>query len=367
MSSPGPTPARRYPTLDVLRLVAIGMTVLVHMPSLRQSNWLLRPFNHSFWLGVDLFMLISGWLVGSQLLREAQGGPINARRFYIRRWFRTLPPYYVVLAVVLFMGPKSAPSPLTTLSHFAFLQTYFPPNLYGVSWSLCVEEHFYLLLPVLVALLMRRPTLPRLLGLIAAQELVALVARGLAYGPNASQPYATHVRSDGLFLGLFFAWMHLARPQLWEKIGRFTTPLFIAGTVSTLLLMTTGAPSTWSYVALPTIGTWSLALIFLPCVHDASPLSRITFPGLMYLGELTYSAYLIHAAIPEGWVHAFRGASVGVPGLAWRGLLVVGLSVALHHTVERPALRLRQRLMRASPIATHAQKVDVAAADQTGA
>ncbi|HXK20103.1 MAG TPA: acyltransferase, partial [Polyangiaceae bacterium] len=165
-----------YPTLDVLRIVAITMTMLAHASGLVDRLAPLRPFKSGLWLGVDLFMLISGWLLGGQLLRDAARGTFDPRRFYVKRWLRTLPPYYFMLLILYFFGAPHvggldgteyiiAPSRVdhlhsalpwsVVLTHLTFLQRYVPPNLYSVSWSLCVEEHFYLILPLIVVILAR--------------------------------------------------------------------------------------------------------------------------------------------------------------------------------------------------------------------
>src|SRR5262245_20657520 len=85
---------RSYPTLDLLRVIAVSMTLMIHAPSLTMRIPLVKHLTYGLWLGVDLFMLISGWLLGGQVLREARSGDFDVRRFYLKRWLRTLPPYY---------------------------------------------------------------------------------------------------------------------------------------------------------------------------------------------------------------------------------------------------------------------------------
>src|SRR6187402_739134 len=86
-----PSSPRRYPSLDLLRVVAIAMTILVHAPRLTARIPGGTAVHDGLWLGVDLFMLISGWLLGGQLLREASRGAVDPWRFYVKRWMRTLP------------------------------------------------------------------------------------------------------------------------------------------------------------------------------------------------------------------------------------------------------------------------------------
>lgn len=350
-ASPPQPPQRRYPSLDLLRLVAITLTILVHTPRLTSRVPGLHALHGGFWLGVDLFMLISGWLLGAQLLRGAAQGAIEPLRFYVKRWMRTLPPYLVMLGVLQLLGASMPWS--TLLAHATFLQMYFGNNQYLVSWSLCVEEHFYLLLPLLVLLTTRRPRLGTLIALVVGVEVVAIASRIVTFSPQQSVPYLTHMRWHGLFLGMAFAWIHLHRPALWKALGRWSTWLGLIGVGTTILVMLSipDGASRWLYIGAPTVGTWTLALAFLACVHDASPLSRISFPGLKYLGELTYAVYLTHDIWPRSVVDA-QGAPGSPLGFAWRLGLVLGSALLLHHLVEWPALRLREHLLerwRASP------------------
>jgi peptidoglycan/LPS O-acetylase OafA/YrhL len=342
----------RYPTLDLLRVVAIGMTLLVHLPHLTYRVALLRPFADGMWLGVDLFMLISGWLLGGQLLREAKDGPVRVGRFYAKRWMRTLPPYYAMLAILYFgHGPQfGGPQPWKVVAeHLTFLQVYGHCNEYLVSWSLCVEEHFYLVLPLVVGLLARRPSLGAILALIASQEALSVVARFATYSSATDIPFLSHMRCDGLFLGMLLAWINLNDPALWRAFGKYAGAIGVAGVVATVVVIASIAPrpSPWRYIGAPLVGTWTLMFLFLACVHERCRWSRVNFPGLKYMGELTYSIYLVHYVIPDAWIVALGTGRTkeAVVRLA----LVVGLSMALHHVVERPALRLREWVFRKAP------------------
>lgn len=343
---------RRYPTIDLLRLVAIAMTMLVHTPSLSRTVFFVRPFAGGLWLGVDLFMLISGWLLGGQLLRESEAGSISPCRFYVKRWLRTLPPYYFMLVVLYYGGWSEFAGPLPTsviLSHLTFLQGYATGNHYLVSWSLCVEEHFYLLLPLLIAVLARWPRLRVAIGIVVGAGLLSLTLRALVYfgDPSTSDtPKLSALRCDGLFIGLLLAWVNLKRPALWTALGRWTGVSLGLGTVATLFLMTKTSVdfrSAWLYVFMPTLGTWTLAMVFIACVHVDSFASRVDFRGLSYLGGLTYAMYLTHNVLPRAWVGGF-GAGSALAAL-WRMVLVVAVSVFIHHLVERPALALRKRVL----------------------
>lgn len=358
----------RYPALDLLRLVAITLTMMAHARGIAEHVFFLRPIRGGLWLGVDLFMLISGWLLGGQLLREASSGTFDQIRFYVKRWLRTLPPYYFMLVVLFFFGAPhvggvdgteyvidttksdffgSSLSWQVIVTHLTFLQRYVPPNLYGVSWSLCVEEHFYLLLPFVVMLLARWPRALAIVLMVLGLQALAIVCRSLTFTDLSWSPQQSHMRCDGLFLGLALAWLKLNRPLLWARLGRATPWLGSIGVAGTLLVMASipDVPSRWTYVGVPTAATWTLSLLLLAGVHDDSPLSRFNFPGLRYLGELTYAVYLVHNVLPRAWLGAHSGEA-GLRGFVLRIALVGVCSVLLHHVVERPALRLRDSLLR---------------------
>lgn len=346
-------PRREYPTLDLLRVLAVGCTILFHTPGVMQRVFFLRPFANGMWLGVDLFMLISGWLLGGQLLRDAARGSFDPKRFYVKRWLRTLPLYYVMLLVLYFGGyggdaEFAGPLPWkTVLVHVLFLQKYFGPNLYGVSWSLCVEEHFYLALPLIVLLLMRFPRLPVVLGLVFGMEAVSILCRVEAYSPLLGWiPQQTHMRCHGLFVGLALSWVHLHRRAYWARLGPIAEVLGLVGAVGTALVMASipAVASRWASIGVPTVGTWTLALLFVASVHERSRLARVSFPGLQYLGELTFAIYLVHHQIPRSWLGG-HASDAGMAGLGRHFALMIGLSVLLHHLVERPVLAFRGRLL----------------------
>ncbi|HTV23631.1 MAG TPA: acyltransferase [Polyangiaceae bacterium] len=343
--------ARRYPTLDLLRIGAAGMTVLLHAPSVSAELPLISSVQLGLNLGVDLFMLISGWLLGGQLIRASRDGELSAGRFYLKRWLRTLPPFYAVLLVLCFSGALSNAGGAEIASHFLFLQEYLAVQQYGVSWSLCVEEHFYLLLPLLVPFILRYGSARRLLLALVGVSLLELSVRTLVYEPGQHLPYLTHLRSEGLFLGLGLAYVAECRPLAWAWLGRWCHVFFILGVPATVLAMALSrtAPSLLFFTWLPTLGTWALALAFVASVHERSRLSRLELPGARYLGELTYSIYLVHTLVPPLLRHDALAPLGGSNAAALA--VTLALSVLLHHGVERPFLTLRTRLLTARPTA----------------
>ena len=341
---------RQYPALDLLRLVAIGMTLLVHAPNLSGRIPLLRNIQGGLFLGVDLFMLISGWLLGGQLIREHQAGNYDVRRFYLKRWMRTLPPYYATLILIWVLGRVNLlPRFEHAWTHFTFLQEYLGTQRFGVSWSLCVEEHFYLILPAIVPLLLRRGSAFRLAFLLLAISLFQVGIRLTVFHPGMDVPTITHLRSEGLFIGLGMAYLAHTAPECWAGLTKKCTWGFLLGGSLTLAVMlsATRSPGLWLYAFVPTLGTWTLALAFPAFISPFSKLSRIEFKGLPYLGELTYSVYLTHTLVTPLLANTL--ALGGALGLITRFLAMVVVSVSLHHLIERPAMFLRKKWLSLYP------------------
>lgn len=127
-------------------------------------------------------------------------------------------------------------------------------------------------------------------------------------------------------------------------MGPFGVAASLALFASIPYLTHPGEAFTWEWVWCPTLGTWTLALLFVACVHEDSAWSRRSFRGLQYMGELTFAIYLVHDAIPPSWIGE-KIRTGRVLAVARRLGLVLICSMLLHHAVERPFLRLRARLL----------------------
>ena len=132
-------------SLDCFRALAIILVFTGHSILSFGSPELLAPLQFGG-TGVDLFFVLSGWLIGNQLLIEKKRfGDIQITRFWIRRWMRTMPAYYAVLSVTILQLYLTKDNFTFPWPHIFFLQNYFGDlNVFFVSWSLSVEEQFYL-------------------------------------------------------------------------------------------------------------------------------------------------------------------------------------------------------------------------------
>ncbi|MCF5929871.1 acyltransferase, partial [Xanthomonas perforans] len=171
----------RYPALDLLRGIAIVWVMLFHsfvVGGLGPDwEWLSRYG----WMGVDLFFVLSGFLIGTQVLTPlSRGKPLDFADFYLRRAFRILPAFLVVLAIYMAWpgfreSPGLAPWWMFLTFTLNLFVDYAEQAAFSHAWSLCVEEHFYLVFPLLATLLLRRPSAARVVAVC-----VAVVVAGIA-------------------------------------------------------------------------------------------------------------------------------------------------------------------------------------------
>ncbi len=242
----------RLPGLDTLRALAVLIVVVFHLGGYLPPAF--QPIAAIGWMGVDLFFVLSGYLIGTQLLRPyLRGERPRLIAFYQRRAYRILPAYFAVLALYLAVPawrewPGLAPAWKFATFTENIAMHYPADRAFSHAWSLCVEEHFYLLLPWLVLLLMRRPSTSKTLALAAAVLLAGLWFRSFQVFHALRVPgltedqvdnlfmkhvyYPTWTRLDGLLCGVVLATVQLFRPHWWGRMVRRGNRLAAAGALS---------------------------------------------------------------------------------------------------------------------------------------
>jgi peptidoglycan/LPS O-acetylase OafA/YrhL len=359
----------RYPGLDTLRALAIVLVIMQHMPGALFPEWFLHV-KYSGWIGVDLFFVLSGYLIGSQLLRPyAQGMRPQVGKFYARRALRVLPAYLVVV-VLYFVLPIFREHPqivplwrfLTFTQNFGF--NVFATRAFSHAWSLCVEEHFYLALPLVVLLLLRRPSVRKSCG-FAIVLLAAGVALRFWLWSHYLKPayddgdqfailywkliyYPSYARLDGLIAGVALAATSIFRPDWWK---RFTShgnlllalgALILGGAVWFFQDMTSFAASV---VEFPILAA-GFGLMAASALSDNSILAKSRVPGATALATLAYSIYLTHKEVMHMDRELFGGhvQMNGAMGWAIYVSTILLAGAILYLSVERPFLILRERL-----------------------
>lgn len=359
MHTPVGTP--RLAGLDTLRAFAIALVLMSHYNGFVAQGSIFGFIGEVGWAGVDLFFVLSGYLIGNQLLAPAaRGESLALKTFFARRLLRTLPNYYVVLAVYLLLphSPIWGKTMAPVWRYLTFTQNF--GLRYGEtfthSWSLCIEEQFYLVLPLAVMALVGIRRSPRLLwcALIAAIG-AGIATRGINFmhGQEAfSAPayYSTFARFDELLPGVAIAMLKNFHPGLFERILKHGNALLAAG-IATAAAVLYGvrydAPNLFltstfgfSLVAI------SFALLTCAALGPRCILNRLRIPGASSLALWSYAVYLVHKPVfmalrPE---LKSRGIDPATP------LTVVAVMAAgvlggwiLYRLVETPFMRLRAR------------------------
>jgi peptidoglycan/LPS O-acetylase OafA/YrhL len=348
--------------LDLLRIFASLSIITFHgnVARLFGRNVVSSAIAANGFLAVDIFLVLSGWLLTRQVLRMRPVFPSRiqlAVRFWTRRWARTIPPYWLVLLGMLVFG-KALHSDITLqpltpgllLTHAFFLQTIFPPNAYGITWSLVTEEWFYLLLPFVVIVLSARARSWRVLaGVGLAILLVPATLRAILLTTPMNWRIGILVfppaRFEGLVVGALLAAASMGAPW-WDRVMARRGRLFLLGTVLIAGILLAGIADTWVYRVIGILGfNLSLGLLmpFLSQLRWPKTAPVVAVMATAYLSELTYPLYLLHV------FRLHLGPTSGVTAVGSGVVSVVTLLLAatlLHLGVERPCLALRDRFDR---------------------
>ncbi len=365
----------RLPGLDLLRAIAIVWVMLFHSFLVGGLGPDLAWLSRYGWMGVDIFFVLSGFLIGRQVLTPlAQGSDFSFGAFYSRRAYRIVPAFAVVLAVyVAFPALREAPgmAPWWQFATFTMnlLVDYGTQQAFSHAWSLCVEEHFYLVFPALAWWLTRRPSVAKFASVCVALVLAGIALRGAVWlHDSALAPprnwfvedlyYPSWNRLDGLLAGVVLAAVAAFRPARWARMLAHGNTFLLLGVVGMALAFWLFRERTG--LLGNTIG-WPLLSAALACLVVAgagtsSWIGRRSLPGAGWIAATSYSLYLSHKLV---FVAVDRGLGDWLQG---RGMLVLLVyagatalaGAALHYAVERPFLRLRERrrsrAMAAEPI-----------------
>lgn len=363
--------------IDLLRALAIFLVLGAHL-QIRPPET--SPLFHSLigiwhrggWMGVDLFFVLSGFLVSGLLFREHEKfGKIMPWRFLVRRGFKIYPGFWVLIGTTVAVASlRHDPlHPHTVLSELLFVQNY-RSALWPHTWSLAVEEHFYFLLVLFLVLLSFRKS-PKPFSAVPVAFIVVAVMCLLfrlmmavnpvvpGNGSVTTHIYPTHLRMDSLFFGVLLSYFyHVHDRQFLEKIQRWRAPLFLCG----LLCLAPAFIFRIEYT--PFIYTWGFTLLYLGSGALLCALLTMKLPqtwplrSIAYIGSHSYSIYLWHFAVLF-WIVPL--AALFIPAKTnWFCYLVVyivgavGLGIPMALLIEFPMLRLRDKLFpsRSRPLST---------------
>ena len=358
------------PGLDSLRALAIFWVMPFHSYLAGYTGG--GVLRWSGWMGVDLFFALSGFLIGSQVFKAlANSGRLDFVDFYLRRGFRTLPAYFVVLGIyVVWPSLHEDPGMMPLWQFLTYTMNLFidpSRSAFSHAWSLCVEEQFYLLFPLLALLLVRNTTWRRGVVVFSALVLGGLLLRAWLWahfvhpvevsGGNVQDVYLrflydpTYARLDDLLGGVALAAARTYRTRGWEWIERHANTVAVAGVLLTIFCI-------WGFdgrrmgFAANVVGYPVLAVAMTALVAAAASkngvLAKVRVPGAAWFAAASYSLYLSHKMVYRELYERFT-PWIGGHGI-WTALIyiaaILAVGAALHYTVERPFLQLREPVRR---------------------
>lgn len=337
-SAPVPSPLVRVEALDGLRGMAVLMVVAMHamffgvplpgVPPLSQDSAYVRLVGLG-WSGVDVFFVLSGFLI-TGILVQSKDAPHYLRNFYARRVLRIFPLYYVVLALLLWGLQRPPTTPGETAAYLLYVQNFVhafggdaqPDIARDVTWSLAIEEQFYLVWPTVVLFASRR-ALPRL---AIVMIVLAIASRFVGLWLGVPKPYfLTPCRLDALGVGALLAVVPL--PRLGVGVS-----LAVGGAVAlAAIAWATGnalphEPTMQRFGLMAALAMASGALV---CARHPGPVARaLQWAPLRSLGRYSYCVYLVHFLVVERLAIACYG-DLTVPANALQQWLVAHVAPTL--------------------------------------
>jgi peptidoglycan/LPS O-acetylase OafA/YrhL len=355
-------PALHIPSLDGLRAVSFLIVFLAH------SGLTLLPLPIPGGFGVTVFFFLSGFLITTLIRVEQETtGTVSVRNFYLRRALRILPPFYIVLTLATVLAVTGAVpggfdvKPLFAQAfHFAnywfIFQGYDGAPAGTVPyWSLAVEEHFYLVFPLLYLTVIRHlsrtaqaKTLWALCAVVCLWRIVLVSGLGV---PDDRTYMGSDTRFDSILFGCALA-VGL-NPMLDRPVGRdglWKWLLLPAGLGVLLITFTYRAP--WFRETIRyTLQGIALTPVFVAAIRFPTwlPFRFLNARPVAYVGVLSYTLYLTHQVVLVAVEHWLRLDALGSAAAAFA--IAFAIAVAIHQLVEKPCARLRKQLSRGASVA----------------
>jgi peptidoglycan/LPS O-acetylase OafA/YrhL len=354
----GPSTAGRAIELDFVRGIAIIMVMGFHFHAVHTGNVLIQiieyPLKSFGREGVNLFFTLSGFLVGGLLLRQyAETGNVDAKRFIIRRIFRIWPAYYVLIAFHVLAGRH--PWNTFLFQNLTHLQNYLGTSI-TQTWSLAVEEHFYLVLPALLLVFARwRLGAWTIVSVLTGICAVVLTARCFAVaGGNLEGAFAyTQYRIDSLLVGVILSAIYWMKPGVYHQIAKRKWLLIagIAGLCAWLAFATKNIALDESIGY--TIQALGFAVLIVFVLEYSGSLKKSwAYRGVAWIGLYSYGIYLWHSlALAPGDMLIRKATAMGLaPSVIWVVALAAQFAFAIAigyvttRAIEYPFLLMRNAL-----------------------
>jgi len=340
------------PCLDGVRGVAILLVLLCHIPSL--------PLQGGF-IGVDLFFVLSGFLITSLLLEEWQAtGRISLGAFYARRALRLIPALIVLLgAFVIFSDLREDRVASNGMRQSALMTLFYSANWFlafqkfprvelSATWSLSVEEQFYLVWPLLLLMMLRLGASRRTMAGVVIAGMAASAATRIVLLQTGATPgrifFGTDAHADGLLAGaltgMVVSWGAGSRRLL--DLGA----LVALGLMAVMVAVGWQADSGMIRFGYPALNLGAAVLV-ASLVTSPALRRPFEFGPLVWLGRISYGVYLWHIAVfwmpgKLGWIGGWAYWPAAI-------VLTIGLAAVSFYGLERPILRFKKRYERVRP------------------
>ena len=338
------TSSRTIPSLDGLRAASVGLVIVGHylgyLPGLEGRF----PFAQLSWAGqsgVDVFFVISGFLITYILLQEDKAnGAISLRRFYLRRFFRIFPPFYVYLATVVVLSvcgfvPQDRRNLISAATYSWNYMSHAPSWLLAHTWSLSLEEQFYLAWPPLLVLLGKRKSRYLAVACIVFSPVLRLATYVLVPSLRGMVPVMLHTRLDTIMFGCAIA-LFWDEPRFHAAINKLLRADVVCGSIVYILIAPIlserfQARYDW-LIGYPLRGLLiSIVMLYVVCKPASRMGYALNLAPVRHLGVISYSLYL--------WQQMFTA------GHSWpfpvSFLALFACAEGSYWLVERPSLRAR--------------------------
>ncbi len=358
--------------LDHLRTLAITLVFFYHyrIPIFAHPQWISDGAKFG-WTGVDLFFVLSGFLISSQLFAQiAQGRSISIKEFFIKRLLRILPAFWFIVGVYFCFPAFHEREALAPLWKYLTFTQNFGIDLsrngtFSHAWSLCVEEHFYLFLPLSIIALQFTRHLKKGYFFVIAFFILGFLLRNYIWN-NIYEPmigkesagilwykyvyYPTYNRLDGLLVGVSIAALYTFRPNVWARVSQQGNLL-----ICTALAVLAGAYflcyEELSYEAsvfgFPLIGI-GYGLLVMGAISPGSFLFKWKSRSTTFLAGLSYALYLSH----KGMIHVVQtllAQTIDPESNVMLFICIVSCicgALLLNLLIEKPFMKLRDKLLK---------------------
>jgi peptidoglycan/LPS O-acetylase OafA/YrhL len=341
-------PAKRNLGLDLIRFIAIYFVLIDHGG--------LNPFGKVLLggLGVEIFFVLSGFLIGRIIIREFRNyqGVSTFRKFWVNRWFRTIPLYYLALGVQVISSGKLE---VEYLYYLVFLQNnFYGITLFPVSWSLVIEEWFYLGLPFILLTIIYFFKSIRVQYLVYAVILLIIIKSlfiGFFNTPFAGVNGNILLRYDSMLIGVILALVFIDHSNIYQRLSHVR--YFVFGVGATIILQfvvhsVVGLESFDDYAVFKVTYFLfqSILIAFTIPFFQTSRfinqrLTRIKglAPFIVWTSILSYSFYLFHTNI----IHFVQGFNLGSYTFLISLVVLYPMSFVIYHIYEKPLTNLRAK------------------------